>query len=48
MLMTVGKLRQELPSLKPILAREIEREVSEGKGHTGMASVVQYIARKEA
>lgn len=48
MLMTVAKLRQELPSLKPLLAREIEREVSEGKGHTGMASVVQYIARKEA
>lgn len=46
MLMTVAKLRQELPNLKPILAVEIEREVSEGKGHTGMASVVQYIARK--
>ncbi|MEL6780559.1 MAG: class I SAM-dependent methyltransferase [Cyanobacteria bacterium J06597_16] len=46
-LMTVAKLRQELPSLQPILAREIEREVSEGKGHTGMASVIQYIARKE-
>ncbi|MEM9907199.1 MAG: class I SAM-dependent methyltransferase [Cyanobacteria bacterium P01_D01_bin.44] len=48
MLMSVAKLRQELPNLKPILATEIEREVSEGKGHTGMASVVQYIARKEA
>lgn len=46
-LMTVAKLRQELPGLQPILAREIEREVSEGKGHTGMASVIQYIARKE-
>ncbi|MEO1444921.1 MAG: class I SAM-dependent methyltransferase [Cyanobacteria bacterium J06635_11] len=48
MLMSVAKLRQELPNLKPILATEIEREVNEGKGHTGMASVVQYIARKEA
>ncbi|MEM8808640.1 MAG: class I SAM-dependent methyltransferase [Cyanobacteria bacterium P01_G01_bin.38] len=47
MLMSVAKLRQELPNLEPILATEIEREVSEGKGHTGMASVVQYIARKE-
>ena len=46
MLMTVAKLRQELPNLKPISALEIEREVSEGKGHTGIASVVQYIARK--
>ena len=48
MLMTVAKLRQELPNLKPILALEIERKVSEGKGHTGMASVVQYIAKKES
>lgn len=47
MLMTVANLLQEFPNLTPILAREIEREVSEGEGHTGMASVVQYIARKE-
>ena len=48
MLMSVEKLRQEFPNLKPILARESDREVSEGEGHTGMASVVQYIARNEA
>lgn len=48
MLMSVEKLRHEFPNLKPILARELDREVSEGEGHTGMASVVQYIARKEA
>ena len=47
MLMTVAKLRQEFPNLTPILFREIEREVSEGEGHTGLASVVQLIARKE-
>ena len=47
MLMTVAKLRQEFPNLTPILSREIEREVSEGEGHTGLASVVQLIARKE-
>ncbi len=47
MLMTVDKLRQEFPSLEPILLREIEREVSEGEGHTGMAWVVQFIARKK-
>ena len=46
MLMSVEKLRRELPNLEPILAREIEREIREGAGHTGMASVVQYIARK--
>jgi SAM-dependent methyltransferase len=47
MLMSIEKLRQEFPNLKPILAREIDREVSEGEGHTGIASVVQYIARNE-
>ena len=48
MLMRVEKLRAEFPNLKTVLAREIDREVSEGEGHTGMASVVQYIARKES
>lgn len=48
MLMTVEKLQNEFPNLKPILARELDREVSEGEGHTGMASVVQYIAGNEA
>jgi SAM-dependent methyltransferase len=48
MLMTVDKLRREFPNLEPILLREIEREVSEGTGHRGMASLVQFIARKVA
>jgi SAM-dependent methyltransferase len=47
LLMSVAKLRREFPGLTPILAREIEREVREGSGHTGLASVVQYIARRE-
>ncbi|MFG6105373.1 class I SAM-dependent methyltransferase [Leptothoe sp. EHU-05/26/07-4] len=47
MLMSVAKLRQEFPNLTPILAQELEREVCEGDGHTGLASVVQFIARKE-
>lgn len=47
MLMTVDKLEREFPNLEPILAREIEREVNEGGGHAGMASVVQFIARRE-
>lgn len=46
MLMTVEKLQQEFEHLEPILVQEIEREVAEGEGHTGMASVVQYIAKK--
>ena len=48
MLMTVAKLEQEFPSLEPVLIRELEREVSEGEGHAGLASVVQFIARKKA
>lgn len=48
MLMTVDKLHREFPSLEPILLREVEREVSEGEGHTGMASVVQFLARRKA
>src|SRR5262249_38448505 len=47
MLMTVEKLQREFPNLEPVLLREVEREVSEGEGHTGMASVVQFIARKK-
>lgn len=43
MLMTVDKLRREFPNFEPVLLREVE-----GEGHTGMASVIQYIARKNA
>lgn len=46
MLMSVEKIRKEFPNLTPILLRETERKVSEGNGHTGMACVVQFIARK--
>jgi len=48
MLMTVDKLKREFPNLEPILIQELEREVSEGEGHAGLASVVQFIARKKA
>lgn len=44
MLMSIAKLGRAFPNLRPILAREIDREIVEGEGHTGMASVVQYIA----
>lgn len=47
MLMSVEKLRTEFPNLTPIFARELDREIREGEGHTGLASVVQFIARKE-
>lgn len=47
MLMTVDKINREFQNLEPLLLREVEREVSEGEGHTGIASVVQFIARKK-
>lgn len=47
MLMSVEKLRREFPNLEPVLLREVDRVISEGDGHTGMASVVQLIARKK-
>ncbi|MCK9505704.1 MAG: methyltransferase domain-containing protein [Porticoccaceae bacterium] len=48
MLMSVEKLQREFPNLEPLVIREIDREVIEGDGHTGMASVVQFIARNNA
>lgn len=48
MLMSREELESELPNCEPILSQEIEREVIEGKYHTGIASVVQFIARKKA
>ena len=48
MLLTVDKVRDAFPGLEPLLLHEVEREVREGSGHTGMASVVQFIGRKPA
>ena len=48
MLMTTEKVAREFPNLEPILLREVERDVAEGEGHTGLASVVQFIGRRKA
>ncbi|MGB0911630.1 MAG: SAM-dependent methyltransferase [Nitrospirales bacterium] len=48
MLMTFAKVECEFPNFEPILLRELERDVSEGKYHTGIASVVQFIGKKKA
>lgn len=48
MLMSCALLEREFPHCEPILSREIEREVNEGKFHYGLSSVVQFIARKRA
>ena len=46
LLMTLAALREELAGLEFLVGRECEREVVEGLGHTGRASVVQVCARR--
>lgn len=46
MLMTADKVRREFPHSEPVLLREIERVVTEGGGHTGPGSVVQFLGRR--
>jgi SAM-dependent methyltransferase len=46
MLMSLNELKRELSGLEFIHAVQIEREVREGSRHTGLASVVQVLARK--
>lgn len=47
MLMSRVQVEREFPNCEPILSQELDREVNEGKYHTGMASVVQFIAIKK-
>ena len=44
--MTLAELRQELKGLEFLVAREIEREIIEGPGHTGLGAVVQIVGRR--
>ncbi|QVW35817.1 class I SAM-dependent methyltransferase [Geobacter sulfurreducens] len=46
LLMTLADLREELAGLEFLQAREIERDVVEGRLHTGRGAVVQIVARK--
>ena len=45
LLMTLDNLRDELCGLEFIVAREIERDVTEGSFHHGRGAVVQILAR---
>jgi SAM-dependent methyltransferase len=47
MLMTVENIKHEFPNFDVLLCHEIEREVVEGEFHTGMASVVQFIGKRQ-
>jgi SAM-dependent methyltransferase len=48
LLMSLVELKRELTGLEFIRAATLEREVQEGSRHTGLASVVQILARKPA
>lgn len=43
LLMRLSDLRQELAGLDLVIAQEIERDVQEGRGHTGRSAVVQIL-----
>lgn len=43
---TAAELDQAFAELEIMLSREGEREVVEGRGHTGLGAVVQFIARQ--
>jgi hypothetical protein len=45
-LLNLERLRPELGELEWVLARELERDVIEGRYHTGRSAVVQLIARR--
>ena len=44
--MTLDLLRDELVGLEIIHAEELDRDIIEGAGHSGIGAVVQFIARK--
>ncbi len=44
--MSLDDLTRELAGLEILHTRELEREVREGAYHTGLASVVQLLARR--
>ncbi len=46
LLVPLPALRDELAGLDLMIAQEIERDVIEGAGHTGRASVVQILAQR--
>jgi SAM-dependent methyltransferase len=48
LLMDVASLREDLPGLVFEVAREVQRDVTEGRYHTGLAAVVQLVGRKSA
>ena len=48
MLYTLDMLRADLDGLELVHAKQLEREVNEGRYHTGLGSVVQIVGLKPA
>ncbi|HVS53879.1 MAG TPA: class I SAM-dependent methyltransferase [Opitutaceae bacterium] len=48
LLPTLAEIQAELGNLEWLVARELDRDVREGGGHTGVSSVVQVLARRPA
>jgi hypothetical protein len=46
--MTADALRRELAGLELEICREVERDVVEGRFHSGRAAVVQVLGRRPA
>jgi SAM-dependent methyltransferase len=46
MMLTLAELHRDLAGLEFLHARELEREVREGAYHSGLAAVVQVVARR--
>lgn len=44
--MTLADLVEDFSGLELVIAREIDRDIREGDGHTGRGAVVQLLARK--
>jgi len=41
------KIRQELPGFEPLCLRAVERDICEGLGHTGAASMVPFVGHRK-
>lgn len=48
MLFSLEDIQADFPNCEVLLGQTIEREVIEGSGHTGLASVVQFVAKKRS
>lgn len=48
MLFSLADIQADFPNCEVLLGQTIEREVFEGSGHTGLASVVQFVAKKRS